>query len=107
GRAMRSWLVAIAGLLALSAAAGSAAESGAGSLPEVLTVLKAHRFVDLTHPFAPGIPHWKGAPNERVKTLYTVAKDGFRINEYWHIGKWGTPVDPPAHFHTGMHTVDP
>jgi len=77
-----------------------------GSLTDALAVLKAHRFVDLTHAFAPGIPHWKGAPNERVTTLYTVDKDGFRINEYCHIGQWGTHVDPPAHFHTGMHTVD-
>jgi hypothetical protein len=99
GRAMRSWFVAISGLLALCAGAVSAAESGAGSLPDALTVLKAHRFVDLTHPFAPGIPHWKGAPNERVKTLYTVAKDGFRINEYCHVGQWGTHLDAPAHFH--------
>ena len=75
-------------------------------LAAALAVLQAHRFVDLTHPFAPGIPHWKGAPNERVQTLYTVDKDGFRINEYCHIGQWGTHVDPPAHFHTGLHTVD-
>lgn len=103
---MRSWLVAIGGLLALGAAAASAAESGAASLPDVLTVLKAHRFVDLTHAFAPGIPHWKGAPNERVKTLYTVAKDGFRINEYCHVGQWGTHLDAPAHFHEGLLTAD-
>lgn len=76
------------------------------SLTDALAVLQAHRLVDLTHAFGPGIPHWKGAPNERVKTLYTVGKDGFRINEYCHIGQWGTHVDPPAHFHTGMHTVD-
>jgi len=76
------------------------------SLSDALAVLKSHRFVDLTHAFAPGIPHWKGAPDERVSTLYTVAKDGFRINEYCHIGQWGTHVDPPAHFHEGLHTVD-
>ncbi len=35
------------------------------SLTDAVAVLKAHRFVDLTHTFAPGIPHWKGAPNER------------------------------------------
>lgn len=86
-----------------AAAAPAAADT---SLTDALAVLQAHRFVDLTHAFAPGIPHWKGAPNERVKTLYTVDKDGFRINEYCHIGQWGTHVDPPAHFHTGMHTVD-
>jgi len=76
------------------------------TLSDALAVIRSHRFVDLTHAFAPGIPHWKGAPNERVKTLYTVDKDGFRINEYCHIGQWGTHVDAPAHFHTGMRTVD-
>jgi len=86
-----------------AAAAPAAADT---SLTDALAVLQAHRFVDLTHAFGPGIPHWKGAPNERVKLLYTVDKDGFRINEYCHIGQWGTHVDPPAHFHTGMHTVD-
>jgi kynurenine formamidase len=68
--------------------------------------MQAHKFVDLTHAFAPGIPHWKGAPDETVKTLYTVEKDGFRINEYCHVGQWGTHIDAPAHFHAGLHTVD-
>jgi kynurenine formamidase len=108
---MRVWLrrvgigaifTAFAG--AVTAAPAPASESSA--LTDALAVLKAHRFVDLTHAFAPGIPHWKGAPDERVKTLYTVDKDGFRINEYCHIGQWGTHVDPPAHFHTGLHSVD-
>jgi len=35
----------------------------AASLTDALAVIQAHRFVDLTHAFAPGIPHWKGAPN--------------------------------------------
>ena len=103
---MRSWGVAMSGLLALGAVVAAAIENGAGSLPDALVVLKAHRFVDLTHPFAPGIPHWKGAPDERVKTLYTVAKDGFRINEYCHVGQWGTHMDAPAHFHEGLLTAD-
>ena len=111
---MREWVhgVCVASVLAASAAAAitaAAITAQAGedkSLTDAVAVLKAHRFVDLTHSFAPGIPHWKGAPNERVKTLYTVEKDGFRINEYCHIGQWGTHVDPPAHFHTGLHTVD-
>ena len=76
------------------------------SLSDALAVIKSHRFVDLTHAFAPGIPHWKGAPDERVKTLYTVAKDGFRINEYCHIGQWGTHMDAPAHFHEGLLSAD-
>jgi kynurenine formamidase len=104
---MQAWIVRACGLLVL-AAAGAAAAAGAqpDSLAQALAVMQSHRFVDLTHSFAPGIPHWKGAPNESVKTLYTVEKDGFRINEYCHIGQWGTHVDPPAHFHNGLHTVD-
>jgi kynurenine formamidase len=111
---MRNWVrvlctVAIVASAAASAAPGpaaGAAPAGEPSLTDALGILKSHRFVDLTHAFAPGIPHWKGAPNERVKTLYTVQKDGFRINEYCHIGQWGTHVDPPAHFHAGLKTVD-
>ncbi len=106
---MRVWLrrVGIGAVFAAFAAVASAAPASENSaLTDALAVLKAHRFVDLTHAFAPGIPHWKGAPDERVKTLYTVDKDGFRINEYCHIGQWGTHVDPPAHFHTGLHSVD-
>jgi kynurenine formamidase len=78
----------------------------APSLAEAYAALKAQRFVDLTHAFAPGIPHWKGNPNESVKTLYTYAKDGFRIDEYTHVGQWGTHIDAPAHFHEGLRTVD-
>ena len=107
---MRAWIVSIHCVAAIAAgmAGAQAGENSAqpASLGDALAVIKSHRFVDLTHAFAPGIPHWKGAPNERVKTLYTVDKDGFRINEYCHIGQWGTHVDAPAHFHTGMRTVD-
>jgi kynurenine formamidase len=105
---MRAWNRIVEISLGLSfCCAGAAAEPAtAPTLNDALAIIKAHRFVDLTHTFAPGIPHWKGAPNERVKTLYTVGKDGFRINEYCHIGQWGTHVDPPAHFHDGLHSVD-
>jgi kynurenine formamidase len=101
------WGAAAAALaLAWSSWAIAAEKTAPGSLTDALAVIQSHHFIDLTHTFAPGIPHWKGAPNETVKTLYTVDKDGFRINEYCHIGQWGTHVDPPAHFHTGLHTVD-
>lgn len=88
---------------ATGAGSGAAATS---PLIAAMNTFKAHRFVDLTHSFAPGIPHWKGAPDERVTTLYTVQKDGFRINEYCHVGQWGTHIDAPAHFHAGLRTVD-
>src|SRR6202050_3623946 len=105
---MRAWVLGTCGaaVLAASVCANAADKATPASLTDALAVIQSHRFVDLTHTFAPGIPHWKGAPNETVKTLYTVDKDGFRINEYCHIGQWGTHVDPPAHFHDGLHTVD-
>src|SRR6202048_5587358 len=104
---MRAWVLGACGAatLAASVSANAADSKTPASLTDALAVIQAHRFVDLTHAFAPGIPHWKGAPNESVKTLYTVEKDGFRINEYCHIGQWGTHVDPPAHFYDGLHTV--
>jgi kynurenine formamidase len=63
-------------------------------------------FIDLTHAFSPGIPHWKGFPEEKSRTLYTTAKDGFYAQVFTHVGQWGTHVDPPAHFHEGLKTVD-
>jgi len=106
---MRAWVRTVC-LIAVCAAlvdVACAADMGkAASLADALSVMQSHHFVDLTHAFAPGIPHWKGAPDETVKTLYTVKKDGFRINEYCHVGQWGTHVDAPAHFHEGLHTVD-
>jgi kynurenine formamidase len=106
---MRMWIKAAGVTMLLTAGLSGAAAPPASSgstLTDALAVIQAHRFVDLTHAFEPGIPHWKGAPDESVKLLYTVQKDGFRINEYCHIGQWGTHVDPPAHFHTGKKSVD-
>jgi kynurenine formamidase len=106
---MRAWVRGICGAVAcaaVSSLAGAAEATKPASLADALAVMQAHQFVDLTHAFAPGIPHWKGAPDETVKTLYTVEKDGFRINEYCHVGQWGTHIDAPAHFHKGLHTVD-
>jgi kynurenine formamidase len=32
--------------------------------------------------------------------------DGFFAEVFTHVGQWGTHVDPPAHFHKGLRTVD-
>ena len=40
------------------------------SLEGAWRVIKEKKFVDLTHAFAPGIPHWKGFPDEKLETLY-------------------------------------
>jgi len=62
--------------------------------------------VDLTHAFDIDIPHWKGDPPMRRTIVYDYAKDGFRLEEFCHVGQWGTHLDPPAHFHQGARTAD-
>ncbi|RJP68498.1 MAG: cyclase family protein [Candidatus Abyssobacteria bacterium SURF_17] len=69
-------------------------------------VLASKKYVDLTHAFHPDIPHWKGFPVESVKDIYTYERGGFWAQEFTHVGQWGTHVDPPAHFHKGLRTVD-
>ncbi len=78
----------------------------AGTLEDAYVTLHQARIIDLTHTFAPGIPHWKGFHNEQVQTLYTYDKTGFLAQEFSHPGQWGTHIDPPAHFHAGLRTVD-
>jgi kynurenine formamidase len=94
-------LLAIATVPAASDAAPSAS-----SLDQAFTIMQQADFVDLTHAFGPGTPHWKGFAPETVKTTFTIAKDGFHAEQFCHPGQWGTHVDPPAHFHDGLKTVD-
>lgn len=94
---------AIAAVYTIGAAAGPAST---GSLNDVYATLAAKRFVDLTHSFGPSTPHWKGFGDEKVTTLYTIKKDGFKVQQFTHVGQWGTHIDPPAHFHEGLRTVD-
>ena len=63
---MQPWVRVLVSAVCLAGAvpvAGAADAAKPASLADALAVLKAHRFVDLTHSFAPGIPHWKGAPD--------------------------------------------
>ncbi|EGD58040.1 cyclase family protein [Novosphingobium nitrogenifigens DSM 19370] len=101
-RFLRSLLIAGAAF----AAAPALAAPTAADFDTAYTALHAGRFVDLTHTFAPGIPHWKEMPNETVERRFTIKHDGFNIDMFTHSGQWGTHVDPPAHFHEGLKTVD-
>ncbi len=82
----------------------------AGNKPDSLwplcETLGKKRMVDLTHSFAPGIPKWKGYPDEKRRDLYVYDKDGFWVEQYTFAGQWGTHIDSPAHFHRGLMTVD-
>jgi kynurenine formamidase len=82
------------------------------SLSEVFEFISSRNWVDLTHAFGPGIPHWPGFPNEQRETLYYYDEGvgtrgaGFYVHLYAHVGQWGTHVDPPAHFIKGTRTLD-
>jgi kynurenine formamidase len=90
----------------------AAKDQNQSSLWPIQRMLAAKKFVDLTHEFAPGIPHWPGFPDETRKTLYWYDKrpdtmgSGFFSELFTHVGQWGTHVDPPAHFAKGLRTVD-
>lgn len=81
-------------------------------LPALLDQLRAHRWIDLTHSFAPGIPHYHAFPDEERTTLFHFDEgvgtqgSGFLAHEYRHIGQWGTHMDPPSHFAREGRTQD-
>jgi kynurenine formamidase len=103
----RKYLAAAAAALMWAAGIpASPAASSAASLEQAFAILQGAEFVDLTHAFGPETPHWKGFAPETVTTLFTIAKDGFHAESFCHPGQWGTHVDPPAHFHDGLKTVD-
>lgn len=96
----------LAVLILAFAGAVSAAERGESDLAKAWQIIRNKQFVDLTHSFGPGIPHWKGFADEKREILYTYKKDGFLVHLYSHVGQWGTHVDPPGHFFEGKRTVD-
>ena len=87
-------------------------QTPAPTLSDAYRIIAGARFVDLTHAFSPDIPHWKGFHKETVQTLYWydpkrgTLGSGFFVQQFCHVGQWGTHVDPPAHFAKGGRTVD-
>ncbi len=89
--------------------------AGAQTLPTLwpmVNTLRSKEFVDLTHAFHAGIPHWPGFDGEvRVTTYYYdegigEKGHGFLAHQYTIPGQWGTHVDPPAHFAKGKRFLD-
>ncbi len=99
-----AWLVIASGTCCLA--------SEPLTLQDAWKVIKTKKFVDITHAFAPGIPHWKGFPDEKRETLYSYEPgagrlgSGFYAQSFTHVGQWGTHIDAPAHFVKGLRTVD-
>ncbi len=101
-------LVTLTGVLLL----GGCGQTRVASLQDAFAVIKTKEFVDLTHRFGPGIPHWPGFPDEQRETLYSYQPGegtlghGFWAERFCHVGQWGTHCDPPAHFVQGLRTID-
>jgi kynurenine formamidase len=101
------------GMVWMTFALGSSClASEGGTLQDAWNVIRTKKFVDLTHAFSPGIPHWKGFPDEKREILYWYEPgvgrlgSGFYAQSFTLAGQWGTHVDPPAHFVKGSRTVD-
>ena len=111
-RSSKQILVSLVAALVTAACSGAAPLRDEPTLMEMYQVIKTREFVDLTHAFAPGIPHWPGFPDEERTTLYWYGPgvgsmgQGFFAQKFTHVGQWGTHVDPPAHFAKGLRTVD-
>ena len=84
------------------------------SLAVAYKIISSKQFVDLTHPFSPTTPVWKGfgqatfsaAADPDTGRPYTITKEGFRAFFYSLVGQYGTHVDPPAHFDPNGKTLD-
>ena len=104
--------IAKAVLIGLLGFSGTCAMAESHRFCKSREILAGKRFVDLTHAFGAGIPHWHGFPDEKRETIYWYDKgkgslgDGFFAETFVHVGQWGTHVDPPAHFIRGLRTVD-
>lgn len=74
---------------------------------DIATALRTrHTFVDLTHAFHAGQPKFSALPDEQRTRLFSVANDGFSVDQYHIVGQWGTHVDPPVHFVDNARTLD-
>ena len=108
---MRCRFTAIA-IFAIVILSVSVEAQGPKSLWPVVEMLKSKEFVDLTHAFEPGIPHWPGFDDEQRVTQYYYDEgvgskgSGFFAQQYKIPGQWGTHVDPPAHFTRGKRFLD-
>ena len=78
----------------------------ATELTSALETLRGGRWIDLTHRFAPGIPHFAAFPDEQRELVTDHPESGFRAHRYSLIGQWGTHVDPPVHCDPAGATLD-
>jgi kynurenine formamidase len=104
--AAMSAIAAVVSIFLATSVREAQSQATSHSLADAYATIASKPFVDLTHAFAPDVPHWRGFPTETVRTLYTYEKSGFFAQQFCHVGQWGTHIDPPAHFAKGGRTVD-
>lgn len=108
----RILIVCMVLVLALVLAPMNVSAAEKSDLWKMYDVIKEKKFVDLTHAFYPGIPHWPGFPDSERVALYYYDEGigsmgyGFLAQLYSHVGQWGTHCDPPAHFIKGKRFID-
>jgi arylformamidase len=64
------------------------------------------RVIDLTHPFANGMPVYPGLADPSFRSIARVEEDGFAMTELHLLNHVGTHVDAPAHQVAGGATLD-
>jgi kynurenine formamidase len=64
------------------------------------------RILDLTHPFADGMPVFPGLPAPSFRPIASVADDGYALTELRLLNHVGTHVDAPAHQIADGDTLD-
>ncbi|HEX3689519.1 MAG TPA: cyclase family protein [Solirubrobacteraceae bacterium] len=64
------------------------------------------QIVDLTHPFADGMPVFPGLPEPSFRPIASVPEDGYAMTELHLLNHIGTHVDAPAHQIAGGDTLD-
>ncbi len=86
--------------------------AGEITLSEIYQEIQSKNFIDLTHTFEPGIPHWQGFPDSTREMIYwyepksNTIGSGFFAETYCHVGQWGTHIDAPVHFVEGLRAID-
>ena len=79
---------------------------------DALSRWPAGHIVDLTHGFAPGIPHREILGDEIIEPLFAYAPGagrlgtGAQLDRFTLVGQWGTHVDAPVHFGEGMRSLE-
>src|ERR1700759_965297 len=68
--------------------------------------LRHVRILDLTHPFADGMPVFPGLPEPSFRPVASVSDDGWAMTELHLVNHIGTHVDAPAHQFVEGDTLD-